>query len=345
MFSKLSTSDLKSFINRLRAAGVPHGILRAIAEAKVNDALFERRSELAKTYVVPKPYWSQKFQQTDPKLWAEMAAVDKVRLAMLKAALGPDAPQPDEGPIMKALAQSNSGGIPRENIDRMNTITSDYNDLRNEITASVNGVWTQEVRDKLAYLDKEQKADMAKALTPDDYFEYQLRNSPVAAGLRYSMSAFNPTEDEFRAVFKAQQDFNQQYGDPNSQLSPDQQNERRTHQSELSASIAQALGPDRNADYVAQTDPNYIATNNFAQQLGLPQTATQQIVSVKDDIWKRADALRHDGTLSDVDRASKLSALAEEASSRLTPILGESGFAAYKQSTGNWLQNLSPPTK
>jgi hypothetical protein len=345
VFSTLDSSDLKSFIDRLRAAGVPHEILRAIAEAKVNDALFERRTELAKTYVVPQPYWSHKFQQTDPKLWREMQAVEKDRVAMLKEALGPDAPQPDEGPIMKAIAQNNSGGIPRENLDRMNAIMSDYNDLKGEIMASSNGVWTQEVRDKLAYLDKEQKADMATALSPDAYFEYQLRNSPVAANLRNSLSAFNPTEDEFRAVFKAQQDFNQQYGDPYGQMSPDQQIERQAHQSELNSSIAQALGSERYADYHTQTDPNYVMTNNFVQQLGLPQTATQQVVSVRDDIGKRADAIRHDPTLSDADRSSQMSALADEASSRLSAILGDNELAAYKQAGGYWIPNVIPTKK
>lgn len=345
VFASLNSSDLKSFIDRLRSAGVPHGILRAIAEAKVNDLLFDRRTGLAKTYVKPQPYWSSNFRQVDPKLWREMQAVEKDRQAMLKAALGPDAPQPDEGPIMSAFAQSNSGGIPRENSERVNAVANDYNDMRNEVLLSAKGVWMQDVRDKLAYLDKEREADLAKALPPADYFEYQLRNSPSASNLRGSMSAFHPSEEEFRAVFKAQQDFSLQYGDPSSQLSPEQQRDRQAHQSDLNAAFAQALGPQRYADYVTQTDQAYVSANNLVQQLGLPETVTPQVVSVRDDIVRRVDALRHDATLSDADRSAQLSALADEASSRLSAVLGESGLAAYKQNGGNWLQNLKPLTK
>jgi uncharacterized phage infection (PIP) family protein YhgE len=123
-------------------------------------------------------------------------------------------------------------------------------------------------------------------------------------------------------------------------MTPDQQRERQAHQADLNASIQQALGADRYADYARETDPTYVATARVVDRLGLPAAATQQVVSVQDDISKRAMAVAHDTTLSDADRASQLSALADEAATKLTAVMGDSGLAAYRQNVGGWLQGL-----
>jgi hypothetical protein len=199
-----------------------------------------------------------------------------------------------------------------------------------------------EDNEKLQYLQKEQDSEIAAELSPDELLEYQLRTSNTAGQLRYSLSAFNPTEGEFRAIFKAQQDFDKQYGSGGN-LTPDQQRVRQEHQGDLFASIQDAIGPDRAADYKLQTDPNYIQLTDLVDRLDLPASVSKQVASVQSDISKRADAVRKDPGLSAADRNSQLAALADEATGSITAALGERGMAAYRNNGGGWLQALKQP--
>jgi hypothetical protein len=79
-------------------------------------------------------------------------------------------------------------------------------------------------------------------------------------------------------------------------------------------------------------------------RLELPAAATQQVVEVQSEISKRADAIRKDPSLSDADRGSLLAALADEATGRITAVMGDRGMEAYKQNGGGWLQALKPPS-
>jgi hypothetical protein len=343
-FLSVADGDLKSNAERLRAAGVPRAVIRAVVSARIDELLYARRKELA-AQLVPQPYWKVGFGRIDPKFIAGMNAINKDQMKMLRDALGPGAESQSDDPIGQAMMKNAGGGISSENLKRIQAIQSDYGELMSEVYASTNGTWMPEDHEKLAYLQNEQQDDMAKALSPNDLFEYQLRNSPAAMMLRNNLQAFNPTEDEFRAILKAQQDFDQRFGSASVPLSADQQRERQAHQAELLSNIQDVLGPDRFAEYKQDTDPNYMTTNRLVERLNLPSSATQQVVSLQDDIGKRADAIRKDGSLSAADKSSQLASLADEAASKLTAVLGERGMAAYKQNGGWWLQNLRPPSK
>jgi hypothetical protein len=78
-------------------------------------------------------------------------------------------------------------------------------------------------------------------------------------------------------------------------------------------------------------------------RFNLPPAATQQVMDIETDITKRADAIRADTSLTDAVRTSQLAALADEATTKATTVVGERGFEAYKQSVGSWIQHLNPP--
>jgi hypothetical protein len=276
---------------------------------------------------------------------AGLNAISKEQARMAKELLGGTGE--DEGdPVGNLFRESTGGGIPREKMDRVQAIISDYGEMKNEVFGVTNGTMIAEDQEKLAFLDKEQQADIEAALTPAEYLEYQLRSSPTAGQLRFQLQAFNPTEDEFRVLFKARQDFDQQYGaEWSAGLTPEQREDRQAHQSELAAQIQAALGPDRFAQYKQETDQVYIDTSRLVERMELPAAATQQVVDVQGDITKRADLVRKDPGLSAADKRAQLSALADEAAAKVGAVLGDRGFAAYRQNGGWWLQGLAPQSK
>jgi hypothetical protein len=336
--------DLKTLASRLRAEGVSKGVIWAILRERTNPEFEERRRSLA-ALVVTEPYWSKKYRRFDPKVMSGMNAIYKEQNDEIKALTGFDNFADDDDPLSLALTASQEVGIPHADYVRMQSIESDYAQMKNDIMGKINGPFLPDDSAKIQYLDKELKEDLKNALPPDEYLEYQLHNSNTASYLRNNLEAFNPSEEEFGAIFKAQSAFDDQYGSQFSPLSPEQQMARQAHQADLLASIESALGPDRFADYKIETDPNYMQTNNLVERLGLPSTATQQVTSVQADITKRADAIQKDSSLSADEKTSQLAALSDEANTKITAVLGDNGMTAYRQSNGWWMQRLSPGIK
>jgi hypothetical protein len=334
----LLSGDLKTLPERLRAAGFPPNIIRAIVLAQLND-LFVGRRKAVMAEVKINPFWSKSYGNLDPDTLAKFAALWKERTAMQKELL-PDLPS---DPWNNPYQQNMNGGLPLEKYKRVLAIGSDYNDLKNQIYNAAKGALVPEDNEKLALLEKEQQSDMAAALSPAELLEYQIRNSTTADQMRSSMQAFNPTEDEFRSIFSVQQAFDQQYGANNDTLTPEQRLERQKHQGEVLDQLQGVLGPDRFAEYKQETDPKFLVVNQLMARFDLPVTATRQVVDLEDDITKRAQAIQDDKSLTEGVRANQLSALADEATSKAKSVVGERGFEAYKRTAGSWIQNLKPP--
>ena len=335
--ASLFAGDPKVFAARLRGAGLPPNIVRAMILAQLNEMAMARRREIMSQAKL-NPYWSQGFRALDPASLEKFSALYKERNELQKQLL-PDDPSPPVNPRQQNIY----GGLSAEKTKQVQAIASDYDELRYEIQNSANGTLLKEDADKLALLNKEQQADMEGALSPSELLEYQIRNSPTADSMRNSMQAFSPTEDEFRAIFKVQQAFDQQYGANNDQLTSDQKAERQKHQGEVLDQLQSILSPERMAEYKEETDPKFLAVNQALSRFNLPPTATKQVMDIQSNITKRADAIRGDASITDADRASQLSALADEATTKATTVVGERGFEAYKQSAGSWIQNLNPP--
>jgi hypothetical protein len=335
----LFKGDAKTIYARLVAAGFPRSVIRAIVALKVDEPFREREKAIAER-LKPKPYWKARPTDFDQSALADMQAVNRERNKQINAIMGPD--NYDMNVFGQVFAESMRGGLSADAYSRMDAIKSDYDEMKKKVVAAANGILMPEDNEKLAYLDKEREADLAAALAPDDLLTYQLHNSPAASTLRASLVAFNPTEEEFKAIFKAQQDVDAQLGASDGQLTAEQQQAR---QAALLASLQPVLGPDRFADYKTDTDPAYASVDRLVQQLNLPADTTQQVVAMQSDYTQQAAAINGNSQISPADKITELSALADDATAKLTAALGPRGFYAYQQSSGSWLQQLKAKGK
>ena len=53
---------------------------------------------------------------------------------------------------------------------------------------------------------------IAAVLTPEEFVDYQLRLSETATKLRFALDTFGPNEQEFRAIFRLQKEFDDEFG-------------------------------------------------------------------------------------------------------------------------------------
>lgn len=340
VWTDLQKTDPKTWAERLRAAGFPASIIRELIAAQLRQQFSARRKALL-AQQEEKPFWKGSgFYFMDPKITAGLRDLGREQSALLKQLLGPDADPGNEE--MQAYQHRQFGDLPRGKVEQLQSITADYNDLRNQVYATANGVMLPEDREKLVILEKEQRADLAALLTPEELENYELRSSSTANSLRSQLTLFNPSEDEFRAIFKLQKAFDDKYGSANTITSGEQYQQRQAHQQELTDQINAVLTPDRLDLYKQAVDPAYQMVNRLVARLELPPSAATEVVAVQKDVTARANAIRSDRSLAPELKSLQLTSLSQEAGTKLTTVLGNRGLEAYKQYGGQWIQNLVP---
>jgi LysM repeat protein len=87
--------------------------------------------------------------------------------------------------------------------------------------------------------------------------------------LRY----FNPSAEEFRAIFRAADSFDEQLESLADATDPNSVQSRQALQAQRENAIKVALGPDRYAEYQMLHDPLYRQAVATAQQAGTPEAA------------------------------------------------------------------------
>lgn len=338
-WQRLQSGDLKTLVVQLRAAGFSESVIRSIIGAQVYERFSARRKALL-AQQEETPYWqSQQLFGLDAKTRSAFRELNREQNEQLKALLGPDGLPGNEERL--AYQRRQFGDIPADKVEQLQSIISDYSELRQQIQSNANGLLLPEDREKLTLLEKEQRTDLAGLLTPQELENYELRSSSTANQLRSQLGIFKPTEAEFTAIFRATRAAEEQYGS----LSNTGGN-FNLYQQIRTAALEQAktqLTPERYAALQQATDPAYSMINRLVARLELPNTAAVQVVSVQQDAMKRANAIRNDKGLSSDQRTAQLSALAQEASTTISQALGGTrGLEAYKQYGGQWLQNLQP---
>lgn len=336
-WNQLQSGDLNTLVARLKAAGFSPSMIRAIVAAQVNEQFSARRKELLSGQE-EQPFWkSSRNVFMDPKTLAALRDLGKEQTALMKSLLGSDGVPGNEE--MNAWQRRQFGNLPAEKLTQLQSINSDYAELQQEIYAKSKGVILAEDREKLAFLEKEKLADIAKTLTPQELEDFQLRTSNTANQLRNQLTTFNATEAEFRALYKAASGVDEKFGSNIGFRNPA---DYQARQAALLAAAQTALSPERFAEYKQAADPQYQQINRLVARLELPAATSQQVVALQQDIQTRARAIQTNRDLPAADRTTQLEALQAEATAKLTTSLTARGLAAYKENGGYWLENLKP---
>jgi hypothetical protein len=221
-WTNLRTDDLATMVGRLREHGFPPEFVRAIIAAQLRDA-YAPRMKAADPDADRRPFW--KSYTIDPKVRMAQTQLYREQQKALRALLGPDA-EPRQN--MNALYQGlRFDTVPPEKVPDVQRILSEFQDARSDIfSAAGGGLMGTEIQKRMEALQKEQHAALAQVLTPQELEEWDIRNSDTARQVRYQLSAFNPSEAEFRTLFKLQAEFDERFPRTFAMANPEDQQRR-----------------------------------------------------------------------------------------------------------------------
>jgi hypothetical protein len=337
----LSSGSLADVAARLKAEGFSPRLQRLIMAALVEQQFAERHRALAEM-IRARPWWKGVVDSKEgAKLIAARQKLQRDESDVVDALLGPDL---GSTPYITASRLYRYGNLPPGTLAQLDRINGDYGELMGEIKNANAGLMLPADREQLLFLARQNHADIAQLLTPEQLFEYDMRSSPEGWWLRSITASMNPTEEEFRALYKVRSASIAPYSDGQYELmTAEDKAALEKLGPQVEEQIRGVLSPERFAEYQLKTTPEYRATEALVRRLALPDATAATLVVVQKEIAKRADAIRLDPSLSPLVRNARLGALADEAVARLTPTLGDSGLSAYRRTAGQWINALQPP--
>ena len=227
---------------------------------------------------------------------------------------------------------------------RIKAILRDYDDIQARMSAdygsagqSFPGGLNAFLRE-LALLDREKRADLAKVMTPRELEDYAIGESAAGQKMRAALDGTAATDEQRRAVFRAEQGFNDQFGFT-FDLSPPALAVREAARQAIENQIRAALGDALFAAWLQRDDPGYVHFVEFAQRQNLPGSAALAL-------WQTKNGF----TLSALDIASappqsagpRRAALLEWGRGGVTAIAPSLPPDVVEREVASWLQ-LSPP--
>lgn len=327
-------------VSRLVAAGFPKKMVRAIVSARIDDLSRPRFAALL-SEEGSAPYWMMSLRG-DSKQNLARQQLHRTKQELLINLLGEDrdglgVPEPTTRILQQRLISS----MPPEKRDEVQRFEREFDEKRLALEARLSAPVDEK---EIVALEQARHTALAQVLSAAELTEYELRMSKSARSLRFDLAEFGADEAEFRRIFPLWQSFEQRFGERMlfHRDTPAEKRSRAEARSELIEQVKAALGPQRGEDYERTTDSNHQLATKLVARLQLPPETTAQLWLVQKETQQRARSIVRDPTLSPDEQIQQISALTEEARTKVTASLGEHGFEAYRRYGGAWMQDLLP---
>lgn len=280
-WQEVESPDYQTYIANLRNIGCPEQTIHDIIIADVN-ALFARRR--ATELVTPEQQWWRSQPDTNILQIAleKLRSLEDERRGLLTSLLGTNwesgdlvsLPRPSrpglvlDGPVLGNLAVDVKQSLQEINLHSEDRLQA-YLDAQRLLGKAPDPV-------EMAKLRQQTRDELARVLPPGQLEEFLLRYSQYANNLRAGfgeLQYFNATPDEFRAVFRATDNIDQQIQMLADSTDPASVQARKALEAQRDAALKTALGSKRYEEYQLLHDPLYREAVAAAEQAGTPEAA------------------------------------------------------------------------
>jgi hypothetical protein len=337
LWTNLQAEELTTLVGRLRAAGFPPTIVRAIVEAELERRFSGRLKDLTRN-LQDTPYWKPdpSYYMGNSQLFEQINQIYRERSKMMRELLGKDALA--YGHMDPNAAQRRQfGNLSQQKIDLVQRIVDDYAEMTSQIRQAMQGITLPEDREKLALLEREKRADLAAILNPEELADYEMRTSNITGRLRTAFTIMDATEAEFRALYGIHQPYAELlYPTTYMGFTADMSEKRREAQQAIADQAKATLGEKRFAEYQRATNSEFQQLYRLGQRDGLPYDTLVRAYDVRGPAAEASTRIINDPSLSLEQKRTALTELAQKSRTQLLSTLGPVVGPAYADSN-RWL--------
>jgi len=279
LWSELESPDYVTFIENLRGVSCPEQTIRDLIIADVNAVYARRR---ATEILTPDQQWWR--ATPDPavlrRATERLQALEAERRALLTKLLGPGWDQTEMVSVPRARGVVLDGPVlgllPDETKRQVNVVVSESQRRMEELIALAAREKRQPTARELAGLREQTRNELQKILAPGQVEEFLLRYSNNASQLRAQLAAlqhFTVTPDEFRAMFRARDQFETKIQALADSIDPNDIAARKALEQQREQALKITLGAKRYAEYVALQNADYRIAYSQALDAATPGAA------------------------------------------------------------------------
>jgi hypothetical protein len=252
LWRQIESADYTTYIANLRAVGCPEQTIREIVQADVNKLYNDRKAALYTAAAGPFTYWATDTHlrvslAPSAELADQLAQYDRERHALLGQLFGTD---PGDNNFVlteqELERQRRLSFLPQAKQNQLRALEGSYPGIEKQIQVLVDTTAAQADAQELQQLLERytrKKAELSQLLSPDEYEQYELSTSWTADNLRRRLAGFQPTEEEFRGIFRLWRAQDERLATVYALRQPEPGNQ------EVFEAIRQFLGEERNAQY------------------------------------------------------------------------------------------------
>ena len=332
-WSQLESSDYRQYIANLRGVGCPERTIKDIILTDVMRLYAQRRGQY---YHNGRPfnYWetNDKRKLKQPQIEErdrQLAAIDKELPAVLRELLGINY----ERELNKYFVDAD------DKRSQVLALREQFEGQRERILYDEQGAKpsVSEV-EQLRQVDQSQDEALGQLLSPEEKEQYELSLSPTADRLRQQLIGFNPTEEEFRALFDKQKSIDEAYefedaGDPAVIAA------KTSDEAAVMAEYKGNLTGERVAQFERSQDPEYQNLTLLSARYDLPDDASETVFEMRQAAEEEREKLLSNKEIPPERVDMALEAIQAETEKATRATLGDQAFAQYAQSAA-WIKNL-----
>ena len=342
----VESDDYREYIANLRSIGCPEQTIKDIIIADV-DKLFEERKKEEWKGQPEFQFWKTGNPMAmfmDSERMKANVETDKKKRDLLKLLLGEDVklkPSMTAGFDQNEMMNRMLGFLDE---DKQVKVMEAYQTFQVEMAETFGGgAPDKEDAEKIQRKMKEMEQKLAAMMTGEEYELFQLTMSQTAMTMRMQLDGFDPTEQEFRDVFKLKKAFDDEFGGMFGMAAMDEDGRKQRAEAEklMQQDIKQLLGDERFNEYEMVSDWAYKPLAKVVDRQGLDKSVAAEVWNMKKEAEQTVSEIRRNGDLSREERGEALKAIGEETRNAIRSKLGDKGFESYRDNPqAFWLKNL-----
>lgn len=339
-WQSVESADYKEYIANLRSVGCPEETIRDIILADVNK-LYDQKKKLARGEPKKFEFWKPGnpwMMSVNSETAEKLRAVDEERLAFLRT-LGIEPDFKQQAAQMFNPFETMMDFLPDEKKAQVMKL---FTDMQTKMAkASKDG---QPDGREYQKAQKEMEATVKQMLTPEEAFQFEMRFSMTANSLRQQGAGFEPSEQEFTAIYKLRKPYDDEFSMMNYGDETEAERKKRAEaEKQVNAQIKETLGEARYADYEMSKDWQFQQLYRVAKRADLGAAEAKQVWDMKKAAEDQVARLRNDRELTTEQRNTALTSIQQETEKSVKGVLGEKGWEQYSRGNNNyWMRNLNP---
>jgi hypothetical protein len=340
-WSSVESQDYFEYVSKLRKVGCPEETIRDIIIADVNKLYASK----ARALTSPGEF---KFWKMDPRYnnslslstQKQLQTLDREKKNLIHDLLGVD--------LDREMAKQSDGTsyteqayafLSPEKQQQLIALRDQARTQERDIYAAADGDLSPEQRQQVDAIRKQRDLAIASLLTPAELEEYQMRSSGTARNMRYSLASFEPSEDEFRQLFKLRKAFDDQFSniEGNDKLAQEQ---RRLAQEATDSQIKSLLGEERYQEYKLAQSGDYQEIYRVTQRYDLPKEVAKNVYDMRRTVEAERRKVEQNQNFTPEQKKEILQAMQQKTEQAVQSAMGEKGYNYYKKRDGDWIQRV-----